>query len=80
MPLANALVERGHDITYIAPVNAEKPNPKMHDIVPQSLAEYVDEMMNTDMYLERTNNAGEKQFLTFSQISTESCDVLFKSR
>ena len=38
-PLAHKLVERGHNVTFLSPVKAEKPNPKFQEFVPETIAE-----------------------------------------
>lgn len=48
-PLAEALAEKGHQVTYITPYAPKHPNPKITEIVPKKMSEFVDATLNAEL-------------------------------
>ncbi|OXA61940.1 UDP-glucuronosyltransferase 1-1 [Folsomia candida] len=80
MPLANALVSRGHNITYIAAVPAENPNPKMVDIIPKDFTAFIKNTVHTlfDARI-RASKQGPIPMTKFAKLFAHSCSVLLTS-
>lgn len=80
MPLANALISRGHNVTYIAPMSAETPNPKMLDIIPETFKTFVDNSLNAQFDVTvRIAKETPNLFTMFDQLFAQSCEVLLTS-
>lgn len=43
-PLAEALAEKGHNITFVSPYPSKNPNPKIKDFVPKNLKKWSDSL------------------------------------
>lgn len=80
MPLANALVSRGHTITYIAPMPAIVPNPKMLDIVPKTFKVVNDASINQEFNVNvRVDKQTPNLFSMFDKVSAVTCESLLNS-
>jgi hypothetical protein len=76
MPLANALVARGHNVTYIAAVGAEESNPLIKDIIPLKLKTYIEEQILADFNVDtRLNNEMPHMCLEIPHINYDSCEA-----
>ncbi|CAL8109967.1 unnamed protein product [Orchesella dallaii] len=77
-PLVTGLAERGHNVTFISPFPAKKPHPKVHDLVPKALAEWVLEWEDLeDVFTERKDGNLAKGWLTLPEFGIEMCKKIY---
>lgn len=77
-PLAEALAEEGHNITFISPFPAKSPNPKIFDYVPKDLKEWVDGWGDLeDVFLERKNGNTKNVWVSLPMFGIMMCEVIY---
>lgn len=79
-PLAEALSNRGHNVTYISPFYPKEPNPNITDVVPQKMAELVDNVLNQEFDISIRVRDEIDPILNFAfEFGYDTCEALFTS-
>ncbi len=79
-PLAEALSKRGHNVTYISPFYPKEPNPNITEVVPQKMAELVDNVLNQEFDISIRVRDEIDPILNFAfEFGYDTCEALFTS-
>ncbi|CAL8109966.1 unnamed protein product [Orchesella dallaii] len=77
-PLATGLAERGHNVTFISPYTAKTPHPKVRDLVPQKLKEWVDTWEEVeDVFAQRKGGNWINRWFGFIDDGINLCEVIY---
>ncbi|ODM95812.1 UDP-glucuronosyltransferase 1-9 [Orchesella cincta] len=79
-PLAEELVKRGHEVTFLSPYYPKEPNPNITEIVPQKLAEYIVKELDKDFEINlRVQHKMDQLKDKVYDLAYGACEALFKS-
>jgi len=76
-PLVEALADRGHNISFVSPFPIKKPNPKVHDYVPQALAKMMEEWDEPSLlYDQRISGNQEEEWFKLVEYGVGICETV----
>jgi len=79
-PLVEALVQKGHQVTFIGPFPSKVPNPKVTDIVPKALNKYINHVINENFDVtHRAYGLTPKFVMVYDLLCYQACSELVQS-
>ncbi|KAJ6643627.1 UDP-glucosyltransferase 2 [Pseudolycoriella hygida] len=78
-PLAEALAENGHNVTFVSPFPSKSPNPKIYDYVPKILKEWVESWEDLeDVFSDRKTKNPISMWLMLPTFGIMMCEEIYK--
>jgi len=78
-PLAEALVDKGHNVTFVSPYPAKNPNPKIFDYVPKTLKEWVESWSDMEnVFEDRKKGDWMNMWMSLPVFGIMMCEVIYE--